>query len=160
MSTVRQAAVLLANLPADDAAVLLAKLDPTGQHAVRAEMTRVSADNNEFQSAVICFAHDNRTVTLLAQRSLSELLQQTDNQTLLATVIDEHPQTIALIVANLPRRRAVQTLADLPKELQATLVKRIASTERVDPEILREVVDGLQHRLNRITRERIENRAA
>jgi len=158
MSTLRQAAVLLANLQAKDAAVLLAKLDPAEQQIVRAEMTRVEGDNGELQSAVGCFAHDNPRATLAAERSLSELVQRIDNQTLLAAVVDEHPQTIALVVANLPRWRAIQTLAAIPRDLQANVVRRIAATRSVDPETVQDVVVALRERLS--TGRKIEPRAA
>src|SRR5436190_23821748 len=107
MSTVHQAAVLLANLPANDAAVVLARLDAAEQQVVRAEMTRVQAGNGELQAAASAFARENPSATLIAQRSLSELLQRIDNQTSLAAVAGEHPQPSALILASLPRSRAV-----------------------------------------------------
>jgi flagellar motor switch protein FliG len=159
MSTLRQAAVLLANLQAKDAAVLLAKLDPAEQQVALDEMTRVEGDNGELQSAVGCFAHNNPRATLAAERSLSELVQRIDNQTLLAAVVDEHPQTIALVVANLPRPRAIQVLATIPGDLQANIVLRIAATGKVDHEAVQDVVVVLRQRLS-TTGRKIENRAA
>lgn len=159
MSTVRQAAVLLANLPADDAAALLAKLDPAEQQVVRGEMTRVEADNDELQSVVKTFTRDNLAGALAAQRSLFELLRQIDERNLLSAIIDEHPQTIALVVANLPRARAIQTLAAISGDLQASVVRRIAATGNVDRETIQDVAAALRQRLS-TTGRKSENRAA
>ena len=159
MSTVRQAAVLLANLPTDDAAELLSKLDPAEQQVVRAEMTRVQAGNGELQAAASAFARENPRATLTTQRSLSELLQRIDNQTVLDAVADEHPQTVALVVANLPRPRAIQVLATIPGDLQANIVRRIAANGSVDPQTVQDVAASLRQRLSPTGR-KIENRAA
>jgi flagellar motor switch protein FliG len=158
MSTLRQAAVLLANLPTDDAAELLSKLDPAEQQVVRAEMTRVDG-NGDLQAAASAFARENHSAPPVTQRSLSELLQRIENQTLLAALADEHPQTIALVVANLPRPRAIRVLATIPGDLQANIVRRIAGSGSVDPQIVQDVTAALRQRLS--TKERtIENRAA
>jgi flagellar motor switch protein FliG len=159
MSTLHQAAVLLANLPTDDAAELLSKLDPAEQQVVRAEMTRIEMENGEFHAAASAFARENPRATLTTQQSLSVLLQRIDNQALLAAVADEHPQTIALVVANLPRPRAIQVLATIPGDLQANIVRRIAVIGSVDPQTVQDIAASLRQRLSPTGR-KIENRAA
>ena len=56
----------------------------------------------------------------------------------------EHPQTIAVVVSHLPPERAGQLLASLPAALQAEVARRLVDLEETDPEILREIEQGLR----------------
>jgi flagellar motor switch protein FliG len=51
----------------------------------------------------------------------------------------EHPQVIALVLANLRPRKAAEVLGALPEELQADLVRRIAELQSVPEDLLAEV---------------------
>jgi flagellar motor switch protein FliG len=159
MPTLRQAAVLLVNLPTDDAAELLLKLDRAEQQVVRAEMARVKVNDGELQTAASALARESPIATRVTQQSLSELLQRIDNQTLLAAVADEHPQTIALVVANLPRPRAIQVLAAIPADLQANIVRRLVASGSVDPQTVQDVTTSLRQRFS-TTGQELESRAA
>jgi flagellar motor switch protein FliG len=55
----------------------------------------------------------------------------------------EHPQTIALVVANLPARKAGDVLALIPEALQADVVRRIADLRRVPAGVLADLSDVL-----------------
>jgi flagellar motor switch protein FliG len=160
MSNLRQAAVLVANLPPKQSAALLAKLNPEHSQAIHDEMARALPNHDEFHLVVSNFLEDFATATAVEKCSLSEVLADIDNQTLLATIIDEHPQTIALVLGSLPRPRAVKLLGAFPAALQADLVRRIAAILQPSPEIIREVAIGLRSRLHRAASRNIENRAA
>ena len=62
---------------------------------------------------------------------------------------NEHPQTIALIMAYLDPDQAATILSSLSQERQAEVAKRIAIMDRTSPEVIREVervlkmVDGV-----------------
>ncbi|HEV8635704.1 MAG TPA: flagellar motor switch protein FliG [Chloroflexota bacterium] len=66
----------------------------------------------------------------------------------LASVLEaEHPQTIALILSNLPHDLAGRILAALDFELQADVSSRIALMARTSPEMVKEVETVLKKRL-------------
>ena len=55
-----------------------------------------------------------------------EFVRKTDASQLLNFIQDEHPQTIALILAYLPAKQASDVVGALPAEKQADVAKRIA----------------------------------
>jgi len=55
----------------------------------------------------------------------------------------EHPQTIALIMTQVSATQAAAILQHLPASLQTEVARRIATLERVSPEVLAEVEEGL-----------------
>lgn len=74
-------------------------------------------------------------------------LHEADNEKLTLLLLDERPQTIALVVSHLPEDRAVVVLGNLPAAIQAEVIRRWVDLEDADPEILREVGRGLQSRI-------------
>jgi len=77
-------------------------------------------------------------------------LAKTDAENLLTFIQDEHPQTIALILSHLTSSKASQVLSDLPVAKQIEVVSRIANMENTNPEVVREVEQGLAARLSGI----------
>ncbi len=76
-----------------------------------------------------------------------QFLHEANSQRLVPYLADEHPQTIALVLSHLPPARASEMLASLPAALQAEVVRRLVDQREVDPEIIREVEQGLLRRL-------------
>ncbi len=60
---------------------------------------------------------------------------------------NEHPQTIALVLAVLQDNQAASILAELPESMQVEVVMRLAELDKVSPEILVEVDKVLQDEL-------------
>ena len=77
-------------------------------------------------------------------------LQKAESENLLTFIQDEHPQTIALILAHLNPTKASEILVGLPSQKQIEVVKRIANMEQTNPEVIKEVERGLEHRLSDI----------
>ncbi len=77
-------------------------------------------------------------------------LQTIDAENLLTFIFDEHPQTIALILAHLPAQRASEIMRGLPNHKQIEVLKRIANMEQTNLEAIKEVERGLEQRLSRI----------
>ncbi len=75
-------------------------------------------------------------------------LQKTESENLLAFIQDEHPQTIAVILAHLPPARASEILVGLPAAKQLEVVTRVANMEQTNPEVIKEVERGLESRLS------------
>src|SRR6266404_1217526 len=71
---------------------------------------------------------------------------ETDN--LLMFIQDEHPQTIALILAHLTPDKASEILSGLPAEKQVEVVSRISRMEQTSPEVIKEVERGLETRVS------------
>ena len=84
-------------------------------------------------------------------------LQKVDSQNLLTFVIDEHPQTIALILSHVPPSQAADIISGLPPERQLSVVRRIATMGQTSPEIIHEVENGLEHRMSSIMSQQFEN---
>jgi flagellar motor switch protein FliG len=77
-----------------------------------------------------------------------ESLELVDTRTLANFLINEHPQTIALIVAHLNPERKVDVLRRLPDGLQAEVVLRVANLDYVSPELIAQLDDVLKTELS------------
>ncbi|MBT2657832.1 flagellar motor switch protein FliG [Bacillus sp. ISL-18] len=60
---------------------------------------------------------------------------------------NEHPQTIALVLAHLESNQASTILSSLPVELQADVARRIATLEQTSPDVIKEVELILEQKL-------------
>jgi flagellar motor switch protein FliG len=69
---------------------------------------------------------------------------------------DEHPQTIALILAHLPSSKGGEILAGLQPGKQIEVVTRVANMEQTNPEVIREVEKGLELRLSGIVSQQFQ----
>lgn len=65
-----------------------------------------------------------------------ESLELVDSRTLANFLLNEHPQTIALVIAHLPAEKGVEVLRRLPEALQAEVVLRIANLDYVSPDLI------------------------
>ncbi|MGF7185185.1 flagellar motor switch protein FliG [Desulfitispora alkaliphila] len=79
-----------------------------------------------------------------------DFIRKTDPSQLLNFIQGEHPQTIALIMAYLESEQASIILSSLPNELQADVARRIATMDRVSPDVLKEVEQVLERKLSTI----------
>ncbi len=77
-----------------------------------------------------------------------EFLKKADPAQLLSYIQDEHPQTIALILAYMPVHQAATVLTKLPPELRAEVAGRVASMEQTPPEVLRRVEQVLERKVS------------
>ncbi len=74
-------------------------------------------------------------------------LQKADPSQLSRFIQDEHPQTIALVLANLKSTQGATLLGSLPSTLQAEVVMRMASLEQISPDIISKITSILAQRL-------------
>jgi flagellar motor switch protein FliG len=81
-----------------------------------------------------------------------ELVKRADPSQILGFIQDEHPQTIALVLAHLSLSVASMVLAALPEELQTDVIYRISSMEQTSPEIIRDVEVVLERKLASVLR--------
>ncbi|HOX05751.1 MAG TPA: flagellar motor switch protein FliG [Planctomycetota bacterium] len=83
-------------------------------------------------------------------------LQKAEAASLVTFVQDEHPQTIALILAHLQPKQASEILATLPAKKQIEVVKRVARMGQTTPEAIRQVEKGLEAKLSSIVNQDLE----
>ncbi|MCH7798111.1 MAG: flagellar motor switch protein FliG [Planctomycetes bacterium] len=82
------------------------------------------------------------------QRSPFAFLQKAESENLLTFIQDEHPQTIALIISHLAHHKASEVLAGLPDDKKVEVVRRVATMEQTNPEVVADVEAGLESRLS------------
>ncbi len=76
-----------------------------------------------------------------------DFLKKADMTQLITFLRDEHPQTIALILAHIAPNQAATVLSGLPQELRAEVAHRIAIMDRTPPEVIREVERVLERKM-------------
>lgn len=79
---------------------------------------------------------------------LREVLQNIDRPSLARYLEQEHPQTIALVLAHLDGPGAAEVLKSLPEALRLPLIQRIANLDAVAPELIAELTTTLQTELD------------
>ncbi len=72
------------------------------------------------------------TVRMLEPRVIASFLE------------NEHPQTSAIVMAHLEAGVASATLRELPEEMRMEIIHRLATLERVSPQVIRELDEALQ----------------
>ncbi len=77
-----------------------------------------------------------------------ESLEMVDAKSLATFLVNEHPQTVAVILAHLEPEKKGEVLKRLPEALQAEVVLRMANLEHVDPELIREIDKVLKNQLS------------
>ena len=94
----------------------------------------------------------NRLTSSLQVRPF-DFIRRTDPAHLLNFIQQEHPQTIALILAYLEPQKASVILQNLPDEIQSDVARRIATMDRTSPDVLREVERVLEKKLSTLSSE-------
>lgn len=80
------------------------------------------------------------------------IARKADAQQLLNVIINEHPQTIALILCYLQPEKAAQILSGLPEELQSDVARRVATMNNTSPLVIEEVEEILEKKLSNVVR--------
>ncbi|MBC8283404.1 MAG: flagellar motor switch protein FliG [Nitrospinae bacterium] len=73
-----------------------------------------------------------------------ETVRLLDPKIISSFVINEHPQTAAIILAHLDPPVASLTIRELPEENRMEIVHRLATLERVAPAVIRDLDEALQ----------------
>jgi flagellar motor switch protein FliG len=77
-----------------------------------------------------------------------EFLRRADPRQVLRFLHDEHPQTIALVLAHMNSDGAAMVLSGLPEQLQRDVAVRVATMDQTSPEIIAVVEANLERRLS------------
>lgn len=81
-----------------------------------------------------------------------EFMNRADPRQILSFLQDEHPQTIALVLAHLSSEHASSVLGGLASGLQADVAHRIAVMDRTSPDLVKVVETSLERRLSSVLR--------
>ncbi len=146
-----------------EAVVALQEVDSSEQRRVRDEFLRVRSmvpkpepAGIELDGTLARLVASARTGALnrdeTAEHAASPpfaFLSDTAGGDLADALQSERPQTIALVLAHLPPRRASDVLSRLDSAGQADVIRRLASLEETNPEVVFEVEQALQSRVAR-----------
>jgi len=75
-----------------------------------------------------------------------EILDWMDARSIAELISDEHPQIVALVVSYLDAGLGADVLVLLPENMQAEVIRRIATLQTVGPDALRELEDVMQRK--------------
>lgn len=89
----------------------------------------------------------NRLTSSLQIRPF-DFARKTDPAQLLNFIQNEHPQTIALVMAYLQPEQSGSILSSLPPDRQVDVAKRIATMDRTSPDVLKDVERILERKLS------------
>ena len=73
-----------------------------------------------------------------------ETVRMLEPKTISSFVVSEHPQTAAIVIAHLEPPVASQVIRELPEENRMEIIHRLATLERVAPNVIRELDEALQ----------------
>jgi flagellar motor switch protein FliG len=184
---IRKAAVLLTALPKEMAASVLRRLEQQQVEQVGIEIAQLgSVTGSEQEQVILEFTDENpnnlaTTAGLdLAQQLVKEalgddaagaldnlrqsiaavpfgFLRNVDPSLVLDFLMDEHPQTIALILSHLPPAIGAEILTGLPADAQLAVVQRVATMGQTSPEVIHQVEAGLESRMKSLMSQSFEN---
>jgi flagellar motor switch protein FliG len=79
-----------------------------------------------------------------------EFLRQADPRQVLGFIQDEHPQTVALVLAHMSSKSAAMVLGGLPEDIQLQVAQRLALMDRTSPEVIEQVEKQLERKLSTV----------
>lgn len=143
------------------------KVDAKEKEAVLKEFHDMCIAQDYLAVGGINFAHDvlesalgKDRAKLIIQRLTSQLqikpfdfARRVDAMQIYHFLQNEHPQTIALVLAHLETEQASMILSSLPEDLQFDVARRIAMLEQTSPDVIKEVEYILEQKLSSTIRQ-------
>lgn len=93
----------------------------------------------------------DRLMRMLEQGVGFEFLTKVDAKQIVKIIQNEHPQTIALIMAHLDPSQAAESMAALPEDLKAEVAYRIANLQDISPSVARTLSNVLEDRFEAVS---------
>jgi flagellar motor switch protein FliG len=122
---------------------LASRLESTGSANLDAE-TAPAAEQHAPSPAA---AAEQNSSSSLANEALFAFSHDLDPDELAEYLEHERPQTVAVVLAQLPADRSADVLARMPSSLQAEALLRVAQLGELDAQAVREVEQGLRQRI-------------
>jgi flagellar motor switch protein FliG len=123
----------------------------------------VTTSGKNFLTKTVSKAFDSRKAgdmleDLMPKRGLKTFEKLRLSPEILANLlVNEHPQTIALVLVHMKYQSAAEVIQLLPERIQSEVVVRIASLENVPEEIVSEVHEVIEEQLSNIAKAGSEN---
>jgi flagellar motor switch protein FliG len=83
-------------------------------------------------------------------------LHKADPQNIISFIVDEHPQTVALVLSHIPSQTAATVLQGLPMARQLAVIRRIAQMGQTSPEAIDEIERALEVRMSLVMNQSFE----
>ncbi len=96
-----------------------------------------------------------RRLTTFLQRRPFDVLRKADANQIIALILNEHPQTMAVMLAYMDPMQASQVLSALPADIQSDVARRIALMGRAAPEVIKEIEALLETKLSNMAAEEV-----
>ena len=143
----------------------MSKVEPVVRNEVMKEFLALNDNLEYFKEGGVDYARELLTkalgsekagdiIDISSQMALTKkpftLARRTDSQQLLKTIINEHPQTIALILCFLQPEKSASILSSLPEELQSNVSYRIATMNKTSPIVIKRVEKILDEKLSNV----------
>lgn len=82
------------------------------------------------------------------KNSSFDLLQNADPDEIANMLMEEHPQAVALVISYLDVKLAAQILTQMPREMQVSVTLRLAQMDRVSPQVIEAIEQGLKQKMS------------
>jgi len=92
----------------------------------------------------------DRLIKILEKSAGFSSLEKVNPQQLSKFIQNEHPQTIALILAHLSASQAAELISSLPEEMRSEILIRMANLEEISPDIVKKISGVLDQKLEAI----------
>ena len=79
-------------------------------------------------------------------------LHRIDPQQIASFIGNEHPQLVALVLSHLPADSAAQVIANLEESTRTDVARRIATMDRISPDVVHQVAEFLEQKLAAVLR--------
>jgi len=142
----------------------LESVEPDQKDAVLQEFHELVMANRFVSAGGIDFARELLEKSFGSQKAIDiinrltssqvkpfDFIRRTDPAVFLNCIQAEHPQTIALILAYMEPDKASIILQNFPLEVQSDVACRIATMDRINPEILRDLELVLEKKLSALS---------
>lgn len=77
-----------------------------------------------------------------------DFMKKSDVAQLVSFLQNEHPQTVAVVLAYLDPKQAAQIIVSFSEDLQAEVIKRLSLLERTSPEVVKQIEKNMEKRLS------------
>ncbi len=89
-------------------------------------------------------------VTKSLRTKAFEFIRKSDYKNLMNMIVNEHPQTIALVLSYARADQASSIISELPKNVRVDVVERIARMDRTSPDVIRQVEAILERKFESV----------
>jgi len=147
-------------------------VEPEVRDGILAEFIEMNKAKEYIGQGGIDYAKDILTRALGSQRAMGiiensarlamqkkpfSMARKTDPMQLLKTIVNEHPQTIALILCFLQPEKSAQILSELPEEIKTDVAYRIATMNKTSPAVIKQVETILDGKLSNVVDNNFES---